>query len=289
MPRYVPPIQRPPEGPLNKRGLKERVEYGNIFKKNRNISPRLMQFVEKFQNNCKKLLGAKKMKRQEQAALERDIQIDEGMLQSRWDETHGPQGLCTILVEDIQNIVEQHIYLHYGDYLAASLRELRQHEAMPHPGFSWSDVQHEIDKEQQPDWMVFVGGKRREQPWLDAVKAAAIKLDVDHGLLLYEIEEYAERNNRCHRGIKGFIDAASWVQLAEHLYWDRQALAMLEKQVPEKHAALQHCMERLKEQFFDAIYFEDGRVQYFESIEARQRSARKIQRLKEKEEQQRTS
>lgn len=84
----------PPKPNVDTAGLNERIEYGNTMnklKKTRNISPKLFEFIRKIKRNCQDAL---KLNEKSKAfeKVQKDIEIDSGMLLSRFNETHGPGG-----------------------------------------------------------------------------------------------------------------------------------------------------------------------------------------------------
>lgn len=91
---YRPPIPAPPSGPLNAKGLKERVSYGCMIGCNRNISPRFEAFVQGHADKCAALVRGKFRSQVEKDILKANIIREENMLRSRYNEVHGPNGLC---------------------------------------------------------------------------------------------------------------------------------------------------------------------------------------------------
>lgn len=98
----------------------------NKLKKDRNLSPRFYDFIQKIKRNCQEALKLNR-KSKDFAKLQADIAIDSGMLRSRFDETHGPEGLCETIIHASNAMLELRLKIEYGDYLAINCAMLKEH------------------------------------------------------------------------------------------------------------------------------------------------------------------
>lgn len=70
--------------------------------------------------------------------LQKDIATDSDMLRSRFEETHGPGGLCDTLVNATNAMLEIRLKIEYGDYFAIHCAKLKEDKFQ---GFLWKENQ----------------------------------------------------------------------------------------------------------------------------------------------------
>ena len=120
-------MPQPPQGPFDREGLKARIAFAQEVRKRRVVSPRFLAFIGNLARKCQRyeamLDSGKKTERTE---LLKELQIDDGMLRSRWEIAHGPDGLVATLIKSIQAMQEVRMLTEYGDYLAVACAGLNK-------------------------------------------------------------------------------------------------------------------------------------------------------------------
>jgi hypothetical protein len=108
-------FDEPVAGPLDAKGLKRRINWSNKLQLYRNISPRFQVVVRQLKENCENLIhmgnsGRGSWKRpfveEERKSLENDIVALDAGLQSRWDHEESPKGLCQMVEDAIEAMME---------------------------------------------------------------------------------------------------------------------------------------------------------------------------------------
>ncbi|KAI9788510.1 MAG: hypothetical protein M1816_006850 [Peltula sp. TS41687] len=229
-PIYQPRIPKQPTSPLCPEGLRDRIQYGRKMTAIRNISPRFKAFLNDWKERCKDVLHAKGSRQEQNMKLQRLAAAD-GMLQSRYDEVHGPNGLCDALVKSIARYMERRLRIAYGDYLARGLSKLKDDRFA---GFQWpeqpalnlDDVAKHVEEELKAINAIPTRWNTKT-PWLDDVGRAARILNIDRAQMIFEIKAYAGRNQLCHWGLKRMIDEADFIGLATQICNDKQILDLV--------------------------------------------------------------
>lgn len=57
--------------------------------------------------------------------MEKEIDILDGEMQSRWDKMHGENGIVAMLVENFNSMAELRMQVEYGDYLSYACKRLK--------------------------------------------------------------------------------------------------------------------------------------------------------------------
>lgn len=226
---YKPPFLKPPSGPLDSRGLKERIAYGNKLVRDRNITPRTMGFIRWWKERCSDMLDASWFRRNKMA---REVKVLDEEMQSRYDKIHGEDGLCFALVEIFNVMAELRLKAEYGDYLAYSCTALK--------GEGMKDL---VWKVENLDWQAVGARVRAEEttraerklrglapaptPYLDDIAKAASRLGYEESLVRYQILAYADRNNFCHSGIKTMAQKGDFDELGERILEDLRSLDII--------------------------------------------------------------
>jgi len=150
-PIYRPPIPAPPSGPLDAKGLKKRVSYGCLIGCNRNISPRFKAFVQNWKDKCEALISGRVSSKREKDLIISDNIKEEGELKSRYDEVHGPNGLCAKIQLGAATMLEIRLYSQNGNYLTLSLKRSKEDcfKTMKWKveGTDWIEVARHLDDE----------------------------------------------------------------------------------------------------------------------------------------------
>ena len=129
--------------------------------------------------------------------MTKEVEILDGEMQSRYDKIHGHDGLCHVLVELFDAMVEIRMKADYGDYLAYTCAALES-ESMSGliwkiDKYDWQEVARQIEKEERT--------KAQQEarrlaisptPYLDEVTKAATRLGYDYSMVRYQILAYAE-------------------------------------------------------------------------------------------------
>ena len=74
-----------------------------------------MRFIQWWKERCYEMLKAAPLRRKK---MEKEIEILDDEMQSRYDKIHGQDNLCFALVELFNVMAEVRIKAEYGDYLA---------------------------------------------------------------------------------------------------------------------------------------------------------------------------
>lgn len=261
---YEAPLPPPPRSSVDTAGLQERVAYGtmvNKLKKERNISPRFFELIQKIRRNCMEALKLNR-KSKEFVKLQADITIDSNMLRSRFDETHGPGGLCETLVHASNAMLELRLKIDYGDYLAVNCAILKEHRFQ---GLLWKKgenldwiavgeiLQNEISSLKEWRKTQNTSIPRPLTPWVDDLERAADVLETTKEQLLFEIDFYSQRNQLCHSNIKNMLEDCDWSSLAQRIVTDKKALAQLYRDHPEDAKHMSSAIERLQFRWFTMI------------------------------------
>ena len=275
---YKAPFPKPQSGPLDAQGLKQRIAYGNMLRKDRNITSRTMRFINWWKEHCKNILDASpfRMKRmaEEIEILDDELQsryeklygydgID-NELQSRYEKTHGHDGLCTVLLELFNAMAELRLKAEYGDYLDYACTSLK--------GNNMNDI---IWKVQKMDWQAvarcileeesnMANEKRRHlafspTPYLDDIAKAAERLGCEGAMIRYQIIVYADRNSFCHSGIKEMVSQGYLQEFAERIIEDLRSLDTIFRDRPHEQIEMRRLVKLVEKEWFLRVWVEETR------------------------------
>ena len=164
--------------------------------------------------------------------MAQEVEILDDEMQSRFEEIHGPDGLCHVLIELFNAMAELRLKAEYGDYLAYTCAVLK--------GNDMDDMKWKLDK---LDWQEVAERIRQEEktlaeektrrlpisqtPYLNDIKEAAKRLGHEVSLARYQIIAYAERSNFCHSGLKALIHNGDFPELAKLIMDDKASLDVI--------------------------------------------------------------
>ena len=94
----------------------EELTAGQMIGQQRNMSPRTRDFTIRWKDRCSAMLRMLILGKKKKTM--REIEHRDGEVQSRWEKIHGPDGLCSALVEVFNAMAEIRMKAEYGDYLA---------------------------------------------------------------------------------------------------------------------------------------------------------------------------
>ena len=249
---YKPPFPRPPSGPLNALGLKSKIAYWNKLRKDRNITPRTMRFINWWKERCCKILHASLFRRKK---IVKEVEILDGEIQSRYNKIHRDNGLCFALVEIFNVMAELRLKAEYGDYLAYTCSALKG-EGMKDmiwkiKKLDWQEVGAQIRAEEttRAEW------KHRRlaptpTPYLDDVAKAASRLGLEESLVRYQILAYADRNNFCHSGIKATAENGDFYELGEKILEDLRSLDVIFRDRPHEQIEMRSVVKLVEKEWF---------------------------------------
>ena len=294
---YRATLPHPPTGRLDAQGLRRRIEYGEAVgamnQHRRNISPRLMNFINMVKENCKKVLTMRSGKEKREAL--KMLEIEDGMLQSRYEEVHGVDGLCAALMDSVHAMMEIRFRIEYGDYLAYRLSHLKESRMQDllwkREHLDWQEVAKKIREEKKAEekWLDRRIGPRvtvelwkephPPSPVLDDVAEAARMLHLSEEQIVYEIFQYATRNEYCHSGVKKLIDTCEWSELAEQIAHDKAALNAMYQERPRDQLNMRDAIVRVQEEFFTYCFYERDKVVYAINESARKKQQDRAERI----------
>ena len=210
----------------------------------------------------------------------KEVEILDDEIQSRYDKIHGPNGLCTSLIEEFNAMAELRMMAEYRDYLAYACLALK--------GENMNDMIWKIKK---LDWQAVTTQIKQEEtrlaeekarrlaptptPFLDDVARAANKLGYEASMVRYQIVAYGERNNFCHSGIKAMIHHADFQQLAERIVEDKRSLDVIFRGRPHDQIEMRRLIKVVEKEWFYRVYIDETRkerpVKFMPSEKALQR------------------
>ncbi|KAM0796658.1 hypothetical protein BDR22DRAFT_892978 [Usnea florida] len=256
---YNPPFRGPPSGPLDSAGLKARIEYGNKLRKNRDITPRTMRFIQWWKDRCAAMLEAAPFHKKK---IQKEVEILDDEMASRYEKIHGHEGLCHTLVEQFNAMAEIRMMTEYGDYLAYTYSGLKAEEM--------NDMIRKIDK---LDWQAVAETIKQEEdtladekrrrvdtsptPYLDEIAKAANGLGYQVDMIRYQILAYADRNNFCHSGLKVMIQEGLFQQLAERIMEDKRALVNIFRGEPSAQIEIRKMIKFVEKEWFVNLWVHD--------------------------------
>lgn len=114
LPKRIPAFDEPVNGPMDTDGLKKRINWSKKMQMYRNISPRFKIVVDQFKANCENLGLMKTQKHswkrpfveEKRKSLEDNIIALDASLQSCWIHQEGPEGLCRMVEDTIEAMME---------------------------------------------------------------------------------------------------------------------------------------------------------------------------------------
>ena len=255
---YKPLFARPPSGRLDTRGLKTRVAYGNRLRQDRNITPRTMKFIQWWKERCREMLDASPFRRKK---MEKEVEILDAEVQSRYDKIHGDGGLCFALVDMFNVMAEVRLKAEYGDYLAYTCTALKgegMHDMIwKLKKLDWQAVGEQIRAEEE------TRAERKARrldpaptPYLDDVAIAASRLGYEESLVRYQILAYADRNNFCHSGIKTMAQNGHFNQLGERILEDLRSLDIIFQDRPHEQIDMRRIIKLVEKEWFLRLWFD---------------------------------
>lgn len=258
---YQPPFSRPPSGPLDALGLKARIGYGDNLRKNREITPRTMQFLNWWKERCSALMKAAPFGRKK---MVKEVEILDGIMQSRYDAIHAREWLCNAILELFNAMAEVRMKAEYGDYLAYACEALKT-ERM-------NDLLWKIQK---LDWQAVAERVKKEEttlaeeksrrlapsptPFLDDIQKAAQRLGYEESMVRYQILAYAERNNFCHSGIKAMIHHGDFEDLAKRIVEDLRSLQLIFQGQPHEQIKMRSLIKIVEREWFYQLWIDETR------------------------------
>ena len=193
--------------------------------------------------------------------MEKEIEILDDEMQSRYDKIHGQDGLCFALVEMFNVMAEVRLKAEYGDYLAYTCTALK--------GEGMNDM---IWKLQKLDWQAVGDRIRAEEdqraerkarhldpaptPYLDDVAKAASRLGYSESLVRYQILAYADRNNFCHSGIKAMAQSGHFNDLGERILEDLRSLEIIFRDRPHEQIQMRSIIKLVEKEWFFRLWFD---------------------------------
>ena len=84
--------------------------------------PRTMRFIQWWKERCSAMLEASRFTRKK---IEKEVEILDDEMSSRYEEIHGHEGLGYTLVEQFNAMAELRMMAEYRDYLVLALTSLR--------------------------------------------------------------------------------------------------------------------------------------------------------------------
>ena len=211
--------------------------------------------------------------------MEKEIDILDGEMQSRYDKIHGDDGLCCALVGLFYAMSEIRMKVEYGDYLAYACVSLTTESmndlAWKIDRLDWQEVAERIEKEEATK----AEQKARRialspTPYLDDIAKAATRLGHDFDLVRYQILAYAERNNFCHGGLKAMIDLGHFQELAKRLVEDKKALEVIFQGKSHDQIQMRAVIKTVEKEWFEKIYMDEAskkREYRYQDLKARVR------------------
>lgn len=118
-----------------------------------------------------------------------------------------------------------------------------------------------------------------ETPWLDHVEKAAKQLNIERKQLVFEIQQYAQRNQLAHSGIKGLIEECRFSELADQIVMDKALLKLVFRDRTTDLLLLRNTIGRIQNEWFRSCFQHKGKTNYALSDRALQRQERLEQRL----------
>ena len=193
--------------------------------------------------------------------MEKEVEILDAEMQSRYDKIHGDGGLCFALVDMFNVMAEVRLKAEYGDYLAYTCTALK--------GEGMNDM---IWKLKKLDWQAVGEQIRAEEdtraerkarrldpaptPYLDDVAIAASRLGYEESLVRYQILAYADRNNFCHSGIKTMAQNGHFNQLGERILEDLRSLDLIFQDRPHEQIDMRRVIKLVEKEWFLRLWFE---------------------------------
>jgi len=218
-----------------------------------------------------------------------DIMREDGKLRSRYDEVHGLNGLCAKIQLSAATMLEIRLYSQYGDYLALSLKRLKEEHFKTMKwkveGTDWIEVARHLDDEvtKIKKYMDYgqdlFGIKKPDTPWLDDVKASAKVLGLSEDQLLYEIRTYATRNSFVHSGVSHLIENCEWHEFASHTIRDLNLLNDRYKGHPDEQIRMRRCIKELQRDWFEWVREVNGKAVFKLSEKAWIKTEKMLERI----------
>ncbi|KAL6717285.1 hypothetical protein ACLMJK_005200 [Lecanora helva] len=258
--QFPVPYERPPSGPLDAMGLKDRIAFGNRIRKLRDITPRTMRFIQLWKKKAEELLRPGGRKR---AKAAEEFEAIDGEIQSRYDLVHSDDGLIAKLVTSFNALAEVRLRIEYGDYLALAWRHLKSNDMgdmqWKVDNLDWQQVAARICEEESimEEEEARCLKTRSATPYLTSVKEAAAGLGWDEGLVRYTIVEYAKRNNLCHSGIENMVEEGYFQQLAEKIVKDKRSLERIYYGKPQDQVMMRNAIGVFQNTWFEFIKVEE--------------------------------
>ena len=217
-----------------------------------------MRFIQWWKERCCEMLNASSFKRRK---MQKEIEVLDDEMQSRYDKIHGQDGLCFALVEMFNLMAEVRLKAEYGDYLAYTCTALK--------GEGMNDMIWKLEK---LDWQTVGDRVRAEEdqradrkarrldpaptPYLDDVAKAASQLGYSESLVRYQILAYADRNNFCHSGIKAMAQNGHFNDLGERILEDLRSLEVIFQDRPHQQIEMRSVIKLVEKEWFFRLWFD---------------------------------
>ena len=227
-----------------------------------------MNFINWWKDKCSAMLKAGPFLRKK---IGKDINIMDDEIQSRYEKTHGEDGLCFAVVELFNAMAELRMKAEYGDYLAYTCLALKD-ERMDDmiwkiEKLDWQEVAARIQAEEatRADDKLRRRSVPTPTPYLDNIAIAASRLEYEESLVRYQIIAYAERNNFCHSGVKAMAQNGYFEELGERILEDLRSLDVIFRSRPHDQIEMRSLIKIVEREWFKRLWVEDTgkrRVRY---------------------------
>ena len=196
--------------------------------------------------------------------MEKEVEILDDEMSSRYEKIHSTDGLCHTLVELFNAMAELRMMAEYGDYLVYTCSALKTE--------SMNDMIWKVEK---LDWQAVAERIKKEEttlteerqrrllisptPYLNDVTKAADRLGHDFELVRYQILAYADRNNFYHSGLKAMINHGDFQILAERIMEDKNSLKAIFRGRPSEQIEMRTIIKIVENEWFDKVYVDESR------------------------------
>ena len=188
-------------------------------------------------------------------------------------EIHGPNGLRELLIQSCNAMAEERLLLDYGDYLAVPCDKLTGPQFQPASRnvekLNWVEVAAKIKAEELALCRYKEGIPfspmltiRPPTPFLDCVSDAATWLKSSEDQVLFEIKQYAARNEGCYIGVRKMIEEGRFLDLAERYLRDEISLERAFEGRPGEQILLRKVIHDIRVEWFLFAEWIDGSLHY---------------------------
>ena len=260
-------------------------------KAHRDISPRALVFIERLRDTCRSA-SKKRLSKAARRKLTDSIKIDVDMFASHWDSVHGIGGLCEILCECMNAVMEMRMEIEYGDYLAESLKQLKKDnfdektrgkQLHWREHGNWQDISAILHSEEQANKSLDDSIRRGPHdhplphtPCLNDIHVAANKLGIDYKQIIFEIHSYAARKEICHSGVSGMIERCEWPKLANRICYDKQWLSKIFEGRPVELMRMRVTIANLEKVWFSECWMDPNGTAVFQLTDAALKASKRM-------------